>query len=406
MIQYIYFVKCPNCEDEPFDFFKDAKDYALSCLSSKPIITQVEVDRNDFGECTASNDLGTIWSWEDMMKETDAEPATSIFTKDDFAEYDPDNDPEFTELDNSVEATPDNFKKPVPADMSIKDLVEAMEENEDEVECASCEELYPKEDCAYNEKHGWICPDCEDRVVECTWCEELYDRSECRKEVDLGWLCPSCIAAIKSRGESLTFKENDYWDFLDEDTSLKESAVPRGTVDLEYDELVTTLTGPQRDVDDWDEVEYADSFIYTVEKSDVATTIWENFLTEEDVADVPGGFESLEDDAAWEEFLKEHFDDLFEKYYQELLEYYKEDAEEEFKDEMSWSNYLEREEGIRADIAYDEYRDRQLFGEELSTTLEELEDAEIYRKRLTLCPECGNESFDKDTRICIKCGFN
>lgn len=404
MIQYIYFVKCPNCEDEHFDFFKDAKDYALSCLSSKPIITQIEVDRNDFGECTVSNDLGAIWSWEDMMNETDAEPAVSVFTKDDLKTLE--HDPEFADLDNSLDFVPDNFKKPVPADMSIKDLVEAMEENEDEVECASCEELYPKEDCMYDEKHGWICPDCEDRVVECTWCEELYDRSECRKEVDLGWLCPRCIAAIKSRGESLTFKENDYWDFLDEDTSLKESAVPRGTVDLEYDELVTTLTGPQRDVDDWDEVEYADSFTYTVEKSDVATTIWENFLTEEDVADVPGGFEALEDDAAWEEFLKEHFDDLFEKYYQELLEYYKEDAEEAFKDEMSWSNYLEREEGIRADIAYDEYRDRQLFGEELSTTLEELEDAETYRKRLTLCPECGNESFDKDTRICIECGFN
>ena len=404
MIQYIYFVKCPDCDDEHFDFFDEAKDYALGCLSKKPIITQTEVDRNDFGECVDSNDLGTVWSWEDMMNETDAEPAVSVFTKDDLKTLE--HDPEFADIDNSLDFVPDNFRKPVPADMSIKDLVEAMEENENEVECASCEELYPKEDCTYNEKHGWICPDCEDRVVECTWCEELYDRSECRKEVDLGWLCSRCIAAIKSRGESLTFKENDYWDFLDEDTSLKESAVPRGTVDLEYDELITTLTGPQRDVDDWDEVEYADSFIYTVEKSDVATTIWENFLTEEDVADVPGGFESLEDDAAWEEFLKEHFDDLFEKYYQELLEYYKEDAEEEFKDEMSWSNYLEREEGIRADIAYDEYRDRQLFGEELSTTLEELEDAETYRKRLTLCPECGNESFDKDTRICIKCGFN
>lgn len=404
MIQYIYFVKCPDCDDEHFDFFDEAKDYALGCLSKKPIITQTEVDRNDFGECVDSNDLGTVWSWEDMMNETDAEPAVSVFTKDDLKTLE--HDPEFADLDNSLDFVPDNFRKPVPADMSIKDLVEAMEENEDEVECASCEELYPKEDCKYNEKHGWICPDCEDHVVECTWCEELYDRSECRKEVDLGWLCPSCIAAIKSRGESLTFKENDYWDFLDEDTSLKESAVPRGTVDLEYDELSTTLTGPQRDVDDWDEVEYSDSFIYTVEKSDVATTIWENFLTEEDVADVPGGLEALEDDTAWEEFLKEHFDDLFEKYYQELLEYYKEDAEEEFKDETSWSDYLEREEGIRADIAYDEYRDRQLFGEELSTTLEELEDAETYRKRLTLCPECGNESFDKDTRICIKCGFN
>jgi hypothetical protein len=703
MIQYIYFVKCPNCEDEPFDFFKDAKDYALSCLSSKPIITQVEVDRNDFGECTDSSDLGTIWSWEDMMKETDAEPATSIFTKDDFAEYDPDNDPEFTELDNSVEATPDNFKKPVPANMSIKDLVEAMEENEDEVECASCEELYPKEDCEYNEKHGWICPDCEDRVVECTWCEELYDRSECRKEVDLGWLCPSCIAAIKSRGEKLTFEEVSYWDFLDEDVTLTEGKydfpylalgdnkltveqlnevkskiltrltdegyIKDGTfsfsfkssyydsirakdfmfvdgeleiivertfndaythktsvttdnwdlkfacskakefksllaqkilraltdiagelnsqykpktdrvanrnrlvtsmltdelanyfkdhiVDIKFriplseydmsdiqaidpeatDELATAAAdrvnkirsdffdlpfadaaekadmvedrepseraawilsswGPvgkikfncrisdfegediadrareiiykskvmgekrvasfdqnttetdcyrlavllikhfnndvlffkkslteaksTRDSVDFeyedltavdnDDNEYTMEYTYYVDKDDVATDLWEReIITDEDIKDVPGGFETLEDETEWQKFLTTHFDDLVEKYYDRLLDLYRKNAEEELQDKIDEGDIsvVDDYEGILADIAYDEYRDRQLFGEELSATIEELEDAKTYRKRLTLCPECGNESFDKDTRICIKCGFN
>ena len=103
MIQYIYFVKCPDCEDEPFDFFNDAKNYALGCLSKKPIITQIEVNRNDFGECTDSKDLGTIWSWEDLMKETDAEPAISIFTKDDLNTSDSDHDPEFDNLDNSLD---------------------------------------------------------------------------------------------------------------------------------------------------------------------------------------------------------------------------------------------------------------------------------------------------------------
>ena len=59
--------------------------------------------------------------------------------------------------------------------------------------------------------------DDEDEVtVECTWCNELFGRDQCRYEVDLGWLCGRCEAAIKSRGETLTFKENNYWDFLDE----------------------------------------------------------------------------------------------------------------------------------------------------------------------------------------------
>ena len=40
----------------------------------------------------------------------------------------------------------------------------------------------------------------------CTWCEDLYPESELREEVDLGHLCDRCIAAIHSRGETLTLK--------------------------------------------------------------------------------------------------------------------------------------------------------------------------------------------------------
>lgn len=318
MITYTYIVKCPECEDEFFDFFEEAKAFALGCLSQKPVITQTEVNRNDFGECTDHCDLGTVWSWEDIMKETDAEPAKSIFTKDDLKDYIPDEDPEFQDdgtiegflteaeqklatnskgdylvrassglgytvfnrsnvaiggfeedddntaitrfrrgnikehvnqenptiesdqkldgIDNAVvdckvakvishsedekplneESAEESCRKPVPEGMSLKDLVEAMEENEDTVECVGCEELFPKDECVHKDDIGWLCGDCEDSVVKCTWCEELFDRSECRMEVDLGWLCDRCEAAIKSRGETLTFREGNYWDFLDE----------------------------------------------------------------------------------------------------------------------------------------------------------------------------------------------
>lgn len=245
MIEYIYLVKCPDRTEEPFDFFDEAKDFAIGCLSNNPIITQIEVDRNDFGECTDSRDLGTIWSWEDMVKETEAEPAVSVFTKDDFADYVPETDPEFAALDNTVEFKPDpnNFRKPIPDGMTIKDLVEEMEENED--------------------------------TVECTWCEDLFDKDECRYELNLGWLCSRCQAAIMSRGETLTFKETSYWDFLDEDTDVE---------NVEIDEK----------------------------------------------------------------------------------------AEEAPK-----------------------------------SMIEELEDADTYRERLTLCPECGGATtFDNETGICINCGFN
>jgi hypothetical protein len=295
MIQYIYFVKCPDVDDEPFDFFDDAKSYALNCLSSKPTICQVEVDRNDFGECVNSTDLGQIWSWEDEMSDVSDDTVTNAF------------DLEFDDADISgesiLDSVPDNFRRPVPADMTIEGLVEAMEENEDVVECKECFNLVTKESCTKSD-HGYICKECagasleeagnlsdiaaaynsehpdaqihasdlEDTIygdaprnfdgfetkrefnkeynlirkrkpvdefdrsrlsetfededemdedtVQCTWCEELFDRSECRYEVDLGWLCSRCEAAIKSRGETLTFREGSYWDLLDEEAGL------------------------------------------------------------------------------------------------------------------------------------------------------------------------------------------
>lgn len=576
MIEYIYFVKCPNCDDEPFGFFDEAKEFALGCLSKKPIITQTEVNRNDFGECIDSADLGTVWSWEELMTDVPDDSET-VFKKEDTFEVNLEQDPEFDSLDNVLDSVPDNFLKPVPADMTVDALVEAMEENED--------------------------------TVECKWCHELFDKSECRYEVDLGYLCDQCVAAIKSRGETLTFKEstlsNRTWicefdgkeigtveaaseeeaytkmeqkypeypygqydgvalvyledDFLEEDikketvdleyddldkiqsllldlqsylnelavseqtlseteeddiyqdilnrinehgfsseltakfidilnvdlslfdsilnlvdylnnlisndSSLDEAFDSKEQVELEYDRLTTTVTGPRRDVDDWDEVEYSDSYTYGRSKEDVATAIWENFITEEDVTDIPGGLEALEDDTAWNAFLETHFDTLFEKYYEKLLDYYRDDAIEAFRESSSYDDYIAEQEAERADREYDVWRDEQ-FNENLDwhtykityslknnpdkehtttfktwqsdveyawrksasnipystvknielieeladkkpdSVLEELEDADTYKKRLTMCPECGADAYDLDTGFCINCGFN
>lgn len=367
MIQYIYFVKCPDCEDEHFDFFNDAKDFALGCLSKKPIITQTEVCRNDFGECTDSSDLGTVWSWEDMVKDTEEEPL-STFSKYETVGVDLDSDPEFTALDNSLDDVPDNFCRPVPADMSIDALVEEMEENED--------------------------------TVECKWCEELFDKSECRYEVDLGWLCSRCEAAIKSRGEPLTFRENNYWDFLDEEDAelteasltsevLEESSNVDEEIEFEYNDLTVTLQGPKRDVDNWDEEEKVVDFLYKKDKEDVAMDIWDRFITEEDVKDVPGGLETLEDDTEWAKFLATNWDNLLEKHYKELLDHYRSEAAEEYEN----SHYL----GETVKVTECDKTD---------SFLEALEEREAYDKRLTYCPECDTTKFDPETGICISCGFN
>lgn len=100
-------------------------------------------------------------------------------------------------------------RKPIPKGMTLKQLVEQMEQNED--------------------------------TVECTWCEDLFDKSECRKEVNLGWLCSRCEAAIKSRGEQLTFIENAYWDFLDRDSLDESTAVADSKLVGKYVQLVNDI---------------------------------------------------------------------------------------------------------------------------------------------------------------------
>jgi hypothetical protein len=350
-------------------------------------------------------------------------------------------------------------------------------------------------------------------TVECKWCDELFDKSECRYEADLGWLCDRCQAAIKSRGETLTFREgtldesfnpNDYvefeydnlhvtlygpkrdvddWDeaedvvsytlskkksdvfetildlyateedaeeleggldalnntevyneffvkrfddlfdkyydklldrYREEATeeyeskhSLSEAMDPRELVELEYPSLTVTLYGPKRDVDDWDEVEHTTSHVFLVPKVEVATAIWENWITEEDVVDVEGGLDTLEDDTAWEQFLETHFDALFEKYHVQILEYFREEATEDFR-ERSQEEYQMNQLSSNIDRVYDEWRDERYFGESVQKPfLEELEEAADYRKHLADCPECGvTESFDHETGICINCGFN
>lgn len=374
MIEYIYLVKCPDHTDEPFYFFDEAKDFAIGCLSNNPIITQIEVDKNDFGDCTDSRDLGTVWSWEDVAKEIETDSAAAMFTKDDFADYVPETDPEFAALDNSIVFEPDsviasdNFHKPIPDSITIKELVEAIEENEDTVECA--------------------------------WCEDLFEKSDCRYAINLGWLCSNCQAAIMSRGETLTFKENNYLDFLDEDTDTEvvaeseetpksmievledadtyrkrltlcpecgnETAFDRETglcincgfntltedvvsskieaackekVDLDYSNIEVTGMSSKHDVDDWDEWTELHDFVYTVDKQDIIETLF-GYIQEEDVADIGGleAFEALSDDDAWI-YMIDHFDELFEKYEQKLLKHYEDSAAEAAQEDYYKNSY-------------------------------------------------------------------
>ena len=137
--------------------------------------------------------------------------------------------------------------------------------------------------------------------------------------------------------------------------------------------------------------DYTADYTYKLAADEVAVDIWEHFITEEDVKDIEGGLEALEDDAAWEEFLKSHFDTLLSKYYEQLKALYKDTAQADFESNLEYvEESCTREKTISEEIAADETS----------------EISEISKSHLTLCPECGQDAFDTETGICINCGFN
>jgi hypothetical protein len=352
MIEYIYFVKCPCCEDEPFDFFDDAKGYAMGCLSKKPVITQTEVCRNDFGECTNSADLGTIWSWEDLMKDVPADNGLTILSKADTFECDDDYfNCEFTD---SIDSVPDNFRKPVPTNMTIEALVEEMEENED--------------------------------TVECKVCEELFEKAHCHKDPERGWVCEGCSAP-----------SNDSW--------------KQHKVTLEYPKLNITVQSAKQikggwpGYEDWDEWnEDVFNFQYEADPESVAESIWE-LMTEEDAADVPGGLDALEDNATFDAFMNAHLEELVEKYYTQLLDIFEDYAKEAAEKEHLYN------ESVTSDKSDKEFLQESDDPIRLKMTMcPECGIEEAYDHKGGFCTSCGysiikEDVASTDTVLSTDCNF-
>ena len=364
MVEYIYFVKCMDCEDEPFDFFDKAKAFALSNMSKKPEIHQTEVIRNDFGECVDSTDYGKVWSWDEVMSDI-PEDTDTVFSK---SETFGDIDTEFDNLDNSLNS---EERIAVPDDMTIDGLVEAMEENEEIVECKRCHELFPKEDMLY--------------------------------ELTRGYLCPICIMDLDAAGEDLEFRPREIPEKIVDEEPLEESKKKSSTeydifddsVSFYYDDLEATVQYNQTDADSWDEKDfYSDNFEYNVTIKDLAEELWNCCIDDESYKEFQDRYEELyKDDAAWLKFVNDNIETLMSKYSKQLFDQFESDAEEKYRDEVweEWNN------------GYNESIEETVGDANLLETLEESED---YKKRLTMCPECGETSFDQDTQICINCGFN
>lgn len=437
MIEYIYIVKCPGCEDEMFNFFTDARMQCDLLMSKKPSITQVEVERNDFGECTDSHDLGTVWSWEEAMKDTEggyteAEPTKSIFTKDDLKLMANDQDPEFDELDNSVDCEIEEIsnRKPISEnaiqdggfrtdgyrtalacydsdDFDINVEFGMQDEEEYEVEdqlyllqpgqTVADLVVYLSRECgftsiyvygetsanrneirtatrfttvpgAHDYRHYGIIEDrlveeCTEKdrkpipegmtieqlveemeenedTVECALCQDLFDKSTCRKELNLGWLCRRCADDLIARGEGPVFKEDNYWDFLDEDLGDTETLA-----DLVKDSISHLL-------------------------NDLGKDPWTDDFADDVIKDIENNYDS---------------------YVPEDMEHYN-----------HWCGAVASEVSRQLNNQLDEALD---LSNEYDSGYPN-ETSEVSDSHLKLCPECGKESFDIETGICVDCGFN
>jgi hypothetical protein len=288
-----------------------------------------------------------------------------------------------------VELADELRRKPIPEGMTIEQLVEEMEENEDTVECA--------------------------------WCEELFDKSDCRYEVGaggpddgLGWLCSRCEMAIKSRGETLTFRENNYWDFLDEDLDTASFS------DIVADSINHLVNELGKDP-------AADDFV-----DDVIKDIENNY--DADFPDDPEGYRGWASEISCEvsRQLNNQLDEDLEWHTYKITYSTKANPDKEqttifktWKFDVEYAWRMSRENVPHSTIKrielledYNEPEAVHDLGNEYDggypDTEPELlepdspvdETSEISDSHLTLCPECGEDTFDTETGICVTCGFN
>ena len=148
-----------------FDTKDEAIEYAKRNLDKLPFVDELHVSRDADGEIDDVFEYETIWDHtmaDDTKEKTEDEYWDALEARHD-AEED----------DKHVIGDTTWFE-------SVDNLVEALEENEDMVECKECFELYPKSECI-KLPIGYICPICAEAGTVSE--EDIFkmDFPECEK---------------------------------------------------------------------------------------------------------------------------------------------------------------------------------------------------------------------------------
>lgn len=117
---------------------------------------------------------------------------------------------------------------------------------------------------------------------------------------------------------------------------LEERQLMEDRITLEYPDLVFLYQGPQRDVDDWDEYEVTQDWSIDVATNDIIDYLCEDCVTDEDVTNWYEMFSTEQTD-----WVKKHFDELFDKYKQQILDHWEEDAVEDAETNYDPKDYVD-----------------------------------------------------------------
>lgn len=371
MTHYVYILKCPDCEDEFFDFFEDAKICALKCLSDRPIITQTEVNRNDFGECTDHCDLGTVWTWEEALGNTEEKPCDTVFSKADTFSC-PECDPEFDDLDNSIDPEIEEISS------LSEDLELEYEFKPTELQKAKAEVF--KLNATQRFKQDETLPE-----IFALY-KELQPERRTDPNDDTFW--------EKRMQEDPRAAQEDFLNFYQRFHELRRNnELYVSSHDTERRAAPSSILGAPS-------VAGASAVKFkSVEAKDKLMS--ESIYKVADRKPIPEGMtleelvEAMEENEDTVECTK--CGGLFEKA-----------ACTHNKEGFGWccTNCEPADTLVEEESAEDEH-DESLVQEIIDSKLEELEEAATYRTHLDLCPECGSENaFDHETGFCINCGFN
>ena len=154
------FKYCVHCENEPavcFDTEADAMKFARECTDT---CSCVKVEKSEIGEDGEILNNEVIWTADcdgDIKKEAVTDNEFDMeFPVSDIENIDISDDIDYDEIARQYEEDQANW---IDDSKLIKEAVDALEENESEVECKCCFDIFPKESCIKTEK-GYICKKC------------------------------------------------------------------------------------------------------------------------------------------------------------------------------------------------------------------------------------------------------